>query len=82
MNTIGIISKLNLIIDEIFISEWTLSLDQDNNNFLLRPHSVLNTPFSFFNPFLYLLGHYHLSQEIGLEEHSMLPKLGTQLQKQ
>ena len=26
MNAIGIISKLNLIIDEIFISEWTLSL--------------------------------------------------------
>ena len=26
INTIGIISKLNLIIDEIFISEWTFSL--------------------------------------------------------
>ena len=26
IDTIGIISKLNLIIDEIFISEWTLSL--------------------------------------------------------
>ena len=32
MSTIGIISKLNLMIDEIFISEWTLSLSRNRSS--------------------------------------------------